>query len=672
MTMRPPSELTTAQAPSVAWRSWLGRLAPLAALLLMVTAVSLTTPRFLHLESGEAGLVGAPLDILQNGAPVMLLALGMTLVIAGGGIDLSVGSIMALAAVAAAHLVERGGGSAAAIGAALAVGVACGACNGALTSWLRLPPIVATLVTLVSFRGLAQGLAEDQKIRFTDAALEWLANGRLGHGPMAPPVPIILVLVVAVGLLLLLRATVAGRLLEAVGLNDRAARLCGIRVQRVRAITYIVSGAMAALAGLLVAGDIGEADPHGCGLSIELDAILAVAIGGTALTGGRPRLVGSLLGAMTMRTLMVGLLMNGVAAEHTLLVKGIAAAVVCAIASPSLRRESPRQDLAIEPRQVAFRRSLMGPAALALLLLLAWIRYAERGFAPLSVLRDVLGDRAHLGVVAIGLTIVVIAGGLDLAVGAVLATSSVLLAWLLAAQGWPLWAALPATLAMGTLFGLGQGSFIALSRLPAFIVTLAGMFIARGLGFLIQIQPSTIRDPQHAWLAALRLDPGFGGLSLNALVLLATMVGAAIFLGLTRRGRDLHAVGGDPESARLMGVDVTRSRLLAYAISGFCAALGGVLLSFYISAGSHVDGVGLELDAIAAVVVGGTLLRGGRGSVVGTTVGVALLGLATLLATAWEGWLGVGESRVAIGVILLAFVAAGSLVGGIRTGGRPA
>lgn len=301
-------------------------LAPLAALVALVVFNVAFTPGFTQLEFRHGRLFGSVIDVFQNGAPVMLLAIGMTLVIATGGIDLSVGSIMALSAAIAALLITRADlppGLAALI--ALSAALAAGVWNGLLVTRVGLQPIVATLVSLVAGRGLAQVLTSDQKVRFENPAFEFLANGAI----LGLPAPVYLVAAIAVIVLLLIRFTIFGLAIEAIGVNPRAARLCGIRVDGTRTLAYAISGLCAGLAGLIAAADIKEADVANCGLYLELDAILAVVLGGTALTGGRPRLIGALLGAAFMQTLAITLQMRGVVTEYTLLIKAIVALTVC-------------------------------------------------------------------------------------------------------------------------------------------------------------------------------------------------------------------------------------------------------------------------------------------------------------------------------------------------------
>jgi simple sugar transport system permease protein len=301
---------------------------PLVGLAALLAFNLLFTPGFAQLELRDGRLFGTLVDLFQNGAPVMLLATGMTLVIALGGIDLSVGSVMALAgAVAALLITDHAQPVPIALGAALLVGLVAGAINGALVTYGGVQSIIVTLVMLVTGRGLAQTLTQDQKVRFENPTFEYLGNGTL----LGLPVPMLLVAAVALLVGLALRRTVLGLYVEAIGGNPKTARLCGLRVDAIRMVVYMVCALCAAMAGLIAAADIKEADVANAGLYLELDAILAVVLGGTSLTGGRANLVGSLIGALFIQTLTTMLQMKGVITEHTLIIKAIVALVVCFI-----------------------------------------------------------------------------------------------------------------------------------------------------------------------------------------------------------------------------------------------------------------------------------------------------------------------------------------------------
>jgi ribose/xylose/arabinose/galactoside ABC-type transport system permease subunit len=308
---------------------------PLVALAALLVFNILFTTGFARVELRDGRLFGTLVDIFQNGAPVMLLAVGMTLVIALGGIDLSVGSVMALAGAIAALLMTENGVSVP-MGILIALGVALGvgALNGALVTYAGIQPIIVTLVTLVVGRGLAQTITHDQKIRFEIPSFEFIANGTV----LGLPFPVLLVAAVALLVGLLLRKTATGLYLEAMGGNPQAARLCGLRVHVIRMLAFMACSLCAGLAGLIAAADIKEADVANAGLYLELDAILAVVLGGTSLTGGRANLVGSLIGATFIQTLTTMLQMRGVITEHTLIIKAVVALAVCYMQTPSFEK----------------------------------------------------------------------------------------------------------------------------------------------------------------------------------------------------------------------------------------------------------------------------------------------------------------------------------------------
>jgi simple sugar transport system permease protein len=308
---------------------------PLAALVALVAFNLLFTPGFARIEVRDGRLYGSLIDVLQNGSPVFLLSIGMTLVIATAGIDLSVGSTMALCGAVAALLMTDGRQPVPiAIAAGLLVAALVGVVNGVLVTGVGLQPIVATLMTLVMGRGLAQALTQDQKVRFSEPAFEFLANGSI----LGLPAPVFPVAAAALVVVIVLRKTALGMYITAVGTNLAAARLCGLRIHAIRIAIYVFCGLCAGLAGLIAAADIREADVANCGLYLELDAILAVVIGGTSLAGGRPRIIGALIGAALLQLLTIMLQMRGVITEHTLIIKALAVLAVTALQSPGLWR----------------------------------------------------------------------------------------------------------------------------------------------------------------------------------------------------------------------------------------------------------------------------------------------------------------------------------------------
>ncbi|NUQ51821.1 MAG: sugar ABC transporter permease YjfF [Phycisphaerales bacterium] len=287
---------------------------------------------------------------------------------------------------------------------------------------------------------------------------------------------------------------------------------------------------------------------------------------------------------------------------------------------------------------------------------------AYTNFASVGVVRNLLVDNAFLAVAAIGATFVILSGAIDLSVGSVMAFTSILIASLVEKHGVHPIAAIAISLVVGGSFGLCQGVIIDVFRLPPFLVTLAGMFFARGAAFLIYPQSIGIK---HAFVGNVLNDQlsvvlplGERGASIPVTVDIAiiTIALGAIVLRATRFGRSVYAVGDDENSALLMGLNIRATRLGVFTLSGLCSALAGVVFTLYQQSGDPAACKGFELDAIAAVVIGGTLLRGGVGSLLGTGLGVLLLGLIQTIIT-FQGNLSSWWTRIVVGLLVLAFVA---------------
>ncbi|WP_030264180.1 galactofuranose ABC transporter, permease protein YjfF [Streptomyces sp. NRRL B-24484] len=284
------------------------------------------------------------------------------------------------------------------------------------------------------------------------------------------------------------------------------------------------------------------------------------------------------------------------------------------------------------------------------------------GFFSGQVLLNLLIDNAFLLVVAVGMTFVILTGGIDLSVGAVVALSTMVSAWLVEQHHWPILVVVPLVLLLGTGLGWAMGWVVHTFEIQPFIVTLAGMFLARGLCYTISVESISITDPSYTAMAQTRI-PLPGGTFLSPGAVIAVLVAAVAFVVLhhTRFGRNVYALGGSEQSALLMGLPVARTRITVYAVSGLCSALGGVLLTFYMLSGYGLHAVGLELDAIAAVVIGGTLLTGGSGYLIGTVLGVAVLGLIQTVIS-FQGTLSSWWTRIVIGALLFVFIVLQRLV----------
>ncbi|HRI74154.1 MAG TPA: sugar ABC transporter permease YjfF [Fimbriimonadaceae bacterium] len=278
------------------------------------------------------------------------------------------------------------------------------------------------------------------------------------------------------------------------------------------------------------------------------------------------------------------------------------------------------------------------------------------GFFSPRVAVNFLDDNAFLGVIAVGLTFVIITGGIDLSVGSVAGASSILTAVLIHRHGVHPAAAMAAGAGFGLVLGLVHGVLIARFRLTPFLVTLGGLFLARGVALAISRESVQIDDPLVATLASEGIKFAKGvTLTWNGIAFLLFVVLGIVVARQTRFGRTVYAIGGNPTSVGAMGLPVTVTLVKVYACSGLCAGLGGVMFATYTASGNALSGTGLELDAIAAVVIGGTLLTGGYGSVVGTLFGVLTLGIIQTAIT-FQGTLSSWWSKIVIGALLLMFV----------------
>jgi ribose/xylose/arabinose/galactoside ABC-type transport system permease subunit len=320
---------------------------PLAGLALLLAVNFFHNPAFFHVELRDGHLFGAPVDIFNQGARTFVVALGMTLVIATGGVDLSVGSVMAVAGAAAGLCITSGHTELPLVlSVALGAGAVAGLLNGVLVAYAGVQPIVATLILMVSGRGIAQFVAHGDVLLIKHPSFEFLGKGFLVGLPFAA--------VLAVALYgaahFALRRTAAGLFVEAVGDNPIASRFAGLATARVKCLAYLGCGLCAALAGAMDAANIAAADPYRSGENMELDAIFAVVVGGTALTGGRFTLAGTFAGVLLLKTLEPTLIFLGVPPPVAPVPKALLILAVCVLQSDRagrwLRGLWPRKEAA--------------------------------------------------------------------------------------------------------------------------------------------------------------------------------------------------------------------------------------------------------------------------------------------------------------------------------------
>lgn len=408
----------------------------------------------------------------------------------------------------------------------------------------------------------------------------------------------------------------------------------------------------------------------------ELDAILAVVIGGTALTGGRFYLFGSIVGALLIQTLTTTMYARNVSADISPVPKALVVIAVCLLQSEQarsflrrlfLRRIPSSTTAAASPASAVqstnhivnrINPKYIPLAATAIVLLALYgvgcARYDN--FGSLRVIVNLFGDNAFIGIAAVGATFVILSGGIDLSVGAVIAFIGIFVAAAIY-NGIPPAVAIPLALVIGIVFGAVQGGLIRYFALPPFLVTLGGMFLMRGLAFVVRDESLAINHSfyqETLYALAIPLMPRVA-LPFTAVCLIAVVIAATYIAAYTRLGRSVYAIGSSENSALLMGVPVGSTKIGIYAIAGLFSAFAGCVSTFYMQSGNPASFVGLEFDAIASVVIGGTLLTGGVGFIPGTLMGVLILGLIQTLIT-FEGTLDTWWTKIAVGTLLLLFI----------------
>ncbi|GAA1824608.1 ABC transporter permease [Agromyces salentinus] len=312
----------------------------------------LKDPNYLALSVNpvNGNLVGNVVDILRASAPILMIAVGMSLVIATGGIDLSVGSVMAVSGAVAMVFMKDAGQSGSlgvalgAIGLALLVSAVLGAINGVLVAYIGLQPFISTLIMMLAGRGIAKVITEGQNTSATNDPFRWIANGFVVGLPVVFLLAIVIVIIVG----LVVRRSALGLMIEAIGINPKASRMAGIKPSGLLLTVYILSAVLAGIAGIMSVGTVMTVDVSRTGYQMELDAILAVVIGGTSLAGGKFSIGGAVVGALLIATLDKTIVFLGISSSATPAFKAIVIVVLCLLQSErvrswfSQRRKPPR------------------------------------------------------------------------------------------------------------------------------------------------------------------------------------------------------------------------------------------------------------------------------------------------------------------------------------------
>jgi len=304
-------------------------------------------------------------------------------------------------------------------------------------------------------------------------------------------------------------------------------------------------------------------------------------------------------------------------------------------------------------------RSRVIPLVMTFLVFAAMYAFAYSrfdSFGSMRIVGNLLRDNAYWGIAAIGMTFVIISGGIDLSVGSLIAFTGVFCALMVGENGWHPIPTFIVMLTIGTLFGAGMGVFIYYFKIPAFIVTLSGLFLARGMAYVLSTDSIRIDHPFYEWVGDMvYVFPDRGRFTFAAGMFLVILFIGIFLAHYTRFGRNIYAIGGNPDAAHLLGVPVGRTIIAVYAFNSFLTTLAGIVLSLSKQSGDSTIAVGLELDVIAAVVIGGTLLTGGVGYVIGTFIAVMTLGTIQIYLIL-DGTLTPWWIKIVIGILLFAFV----------------
>ena len=594
----------------------------------------------------------------NQGLALAFAAMAQTLPVLTGGLDLSVGSVLALTNCVASHLVS---GTTLQILAGIAVtllaGAACGFVNGLVIVLGRIQPIIATLATGAIFTGIAYLLRPIPGGKIDEDLGDLLTNETFAVVPTA----VLLLLGVLLVVWVPYRNSTIGRGGYAAGSSEAAAFLSGVRVGRSRLAAYTIAGLLAACGGLFLALQTLSGDAQ-VGGDYTLKSIAAVVIGGTALSGGSGGVVGSIFGAYVLRIITGLLLFTGISPLSQPLFEGIV--LMVAIGFGSLRVLANRNRLELLSAQETARtdpgrpliRGVDNSVLVALggivVILLIGSLYLPAFLSPTYLVLQ-LRIASFLGIVAAGQMLVILLGHIDLSIPWTM-TVAAMTATTMAGMGGP-WPSLAIAggIAVGALVGLVNGIGVAFLRLPSMILTLGMNAVLLGLAVLYTggFAPQTKATPL---MRVLGKDSGIVGIP-N--ILWVWLLGSALLVVLLRGtpwGRKVYAIGNRERAAYLSGIRTARVVMTCFVISGMASALGGVLLAGRLD--QSYQGMGDEylLPAVAAVVLGGTNILGGRGSYLGTVAGVLVISLLASMLSVMQ--MPEASRRIIYGVVIIAML----------------
>jgi len=614
-------------------------------------------------------------------ASLALAAMGETIVVIGGGLDLSAGAVLSLSNCL---FVTHVGGSTVSLilwaGAAVGAAAVVGAVNGFLIAFVRLQPVVVTLATMFMTQGVTLLVMKQPGGTVPEAFSTALAGDAFGA---RLPMPLV---VMAIGLLiwLVIRKTRLGTTIYAIGSDESAAHLKALPTRAVKFWLYVIAGCFYGMAGVFFSAQTGGGDPL-AGAGMLLPVFVAVVLGGTHLGGGRGGCLGTVIGAFSVTLIANMLLVLNVSTYYSTIVEGLILILAVLGSSElrevfrtvdlrSLRRRSvhlPARSPKLKPKappcsgqvpKLAFGQRLIYSVEtlrtclasfVGLIVLVALTLFLNSGIGVGKYLQSMLVLASFFAVLALGQGAVVISGGLDLSVPFTITLAGVVLTGITNGSNVAAIWAVPLVLGLGAVIGAVNGMGISVLRISPLIMTLAMNGILQGTALVYTDgAPTGFAPPAIRWMMTGR----WFGITPVIFAVVAFAAMAWFLMHATVFGRRLFAVGSNPVSAKFSGVPVAKVLVATYALSGICSALVGVMLSGFSGQAFNDMGDPYLLTSIAVVVVGGTLMTGGRGNYAGMVGGALMLtALGTLLSS--STWPSAARSIV-YGVVVLAAVVA--------------
>jgi rhamnose transport system permease protein len=659
-----PGLSPSARASLAGWLSWLNQQETVLVLTFVIVfaGVTLVNPGFAQ----PSNLV----DILYNSSYIGVAAIGMTMVILCGHIDISVGAALGICATVAGELAVAHQPMYLVFSATILTGGVIGLLNGVLIAYGRIPAIVTTL-----------GMASILK-----GGLILATGGRWIYGLppdfsisrehiLGIPVPIFAMIVLGAIFSIWLKFFSSGREPYAVGGNVEAARLSGISQRVVTIRVFFLNGLLVGVAAIIYATNF-TAIQSNVAPGFELTVITAAVIGGVSILGGTGTVIGALFGAILLQTIGTALVFLHIRAEWFQAVQG-ALILLTILLDVFRRRRTPGASVALATAgggQEAASPTLFGIRWLTLqetllfgvlVIVMIVLSFRSDRFLTAANLMNQIRFLAEVALLAVPMTFIIILGGIDLSVGSMLALSAIALGFSWESFGLPLWLAVIVGIVTGSLAGLLNGLAIVYLRVPPLIVTLATLAIYRGLSLGISESRSANGFPDSfAFFGSGEIF----GLPFQFYLLLLVLIISAVVLAATPLGRSIYAIGNNETAARFAGIPVNRIKLFAYTFSGFMAGIAGFILTSRFTSTRADAATGMELDVIAAVVFGGTSIVGGRGTIVGTALGVVTIELLKngLQLSGFRG----EATVILIGAVLIISILLNQLLESLMRSGR--